>query len=111
MYRSTRLLILAAVLAAAIVVPFLVLGREPVLLDEAERTSRGGRFIRLSDGYTHADVAGPDSAATAIRLANKVATSFFMQTPLSIIPMEADQPIPDPHPGKISQSWNRTLSE
>lgn len=81
MYRSTRLLILVAVLAAAIVVPFLVLGREPVLLDEAERTSRGGRFIRLSDGYTHADVAGPDSAATATIFVHGTTIPSFIWEP------------------------------
>jgi len=35
-------------------------------LDDAERRNAAGRFVRLSDGVTHYDVAGPDSGRTIV---------------------------------------------
>lgn len=35
-------------------------------LDDAERRNAPGKFVRLSDGVTHYDVAGPDSGRTIV---------------------------------------------
>jgi pimeloyl-ACP methyl ester carboxylesterase len=35
-------------------------------LDDAERRNAPGKFVRLSDGVTHYDVAGPDAARTIV---------------------------------------------
>ena len=35
-------------------------------LDDAERRNAAGKFVRLSDGVTHYDVAGPDSGRTIV---------------------------------------------
>ena len=81
MHRSRRRLAVAAGFAAAIVAPFLVMGREPVDLDDAERASRGGRFVRLGDGYTHAEIAGPDSAAETTILVHGTTIPSFIWEP------------------------------
>jgi hypothetical protein len=60
-------------------------GKGQLVLPSASSTVDA--VVGFSNGQAE---AAPDSAATAIRLANKVATSFFMQTPLSIIPMGAE---------------------
>lgn len=81
MHRSRRRLAVAVGIAVAIAAPFLVMGREPVDLDDAERASRGGRFIRLGDGYTHADIAGPDSAAETTILVHGTTIPSFIWEP------------------------------
>lgn len=52
-------------------------GGEPIVLDDAERAARGGRYLRLPDGHTHYDVAGPaDAAATTILVHGTTVPSF-----------------------------------
>ncbi len=39
---------------------------EPAVLNEATRQMAPGQFVKLSDGYTHYEIAGPDQAETIV---------------------------------------------
>lgn len=57
--RVISLVIAAA--AVCTVAAYLIRNPEKRDLDDAARQSAGGKFVKLADGITHYDVAGPDS--------------------------------------------------
>lgn len=59
-------LVLLLVIAAAAGATYGSRNPERESLDDGARRTAPGRFIRLSDGVTHFDVAGPDSARTVV---------------------------------------------
>lgn len=65
-----RLLRALAVLVALVIAggaaAWVVKNPEQVLLDDATRAGAPGRFVRLSDGATHYEVAGPDTGRVVV---------------------------------------------
>lgn len=62
--RILAVLLLAVVAVASAL--FLVRNPERAPLDEAARRAAPGRFVQLTDGVTHYEVTGPDSARTVV---------------------------------------------
>jgi pimeloyl-ACP methyl ester carboxylesterase len=60
----------------AILVPYAIGGREPHVLDGTARASRGSEFVRLSDGYTHYEVRGPDLDDVTVLVHGTTVPSF-----------------------------------
>jgi pimeloyl-ACP methyl ester carboxylesterase len=50
-------------------------------LDAAARASAPGQFVRLSDGYTHYDIAGPASSDRVVVLAAGVSVPYYIWDP------------------------------
>lgn len=70
-YGMRRLIlgILIVLVAACVVLAFQLDRRNPehtVLTDQARREAANGAFVRLGDGVTHYDVAGPDTGARVL---------------------------------------------
>ena len=66
-WRSLRWIIVAALVsAAASFVAFRVKDPERRHLDAAARRAAPGRFVRLDDGVTHFEVAGPDTGRAVV---------------------------------------------
>ncbi len=64
--RGRVLVVAVFVLITGLVLPYVVVNDEPDRLDDAARSVAGGSFVRLSDGYTHYEVAGPEDAETVV---------------------------------------------
>ena len=61
-----RLLVVLAAAVVVLVVAFWIKNPERADLDAAARSQAAGRFVRLGDGITHYDLAGPDSGQRVI---------------------------------------------
>ena len=60
-----RWVLVGIVLVAILAAPWLLIREEPLRLDDAARAS-GSRFVALSAGQTHYDVAGADDGPTVV---------------------------------------------
>ena len=58
--------ILGGLVLVMILLPVLAVDPEKYELNDKTRASIGGRFIRLSDGYTHYDLSGPEAGRTVV---------------------------------------------
>lgn len=68
---SRRAAILGSIAAALVVIAagaHVALDKERKTIDAAARANAPGRFVRLQDGVTHYDLAGPDSGRTIVLL-------------------------------------------
>jgi pimeloyl-ACP methyl ester carboxylesterase len=74
--RGLTLLLVVVLLAAGLVLPYLVINDEQVRLDDTVRATAAGSFARLSAGYTHYEVAGPASAQTVVLVHGTTIPSF-----------------------------------
>ena len=50
-------------------------------IDESVRASVSGRFVRLSDGYTHYELAGPPEATRVVVLAAGISVPYYIWDP------------------------------
>lgn len=66
MIAMRRLLAVLGLLVAATAVVYLVRNPERRTLDAAERTAASGAFVKLFDGVTHYEVAGPDTGQRVV---------------------------------------------
>jgi pimeloyl-ACP methyl ester carboxylesterase len=66
MSPASRLTAIVALVVVAVAGFYVARNPERGTLDEAARKGAPGRFIRLSDGVTHYDLAGPDSGRTIV---------------------------------------------
>jgi pimeloyl-ACP methyl ester carboxylesterase len=66
MSPASRFAAVIAFLGLAVAGFYVARNPERQTLDEAARKGAPGRFIRLSDGVTHYDLAGPDSGPTIV---------------------------------------------
>ena len=66
-----------ALAAAGLAVAHAVRNPERALLDDRARSQASGRFIRLTDGVTHYDLAGPDSGQRVV-LAHGFSTPYYI---------------------------------
>jgi len=68
--NAKRFGIIVAVIALVLIVggagAYFARNPEKLTLDDATRAGAPGKFVRLSDGVTHYDVAGPDSGRTVV---------------------------------------------
>ncbi|MEO8452560.1 MAG: alpha/beta hydrolase [Gemmatimonadota bacterium] len=77
------LLVLAGVAGAGLAAAHAYRDPEQAVIDDEVRRQAPGRFIRLSDGITHYDVAGPDSGQRVI-LAHGFSTPYYIWDSTSI---------------------------
>src|SRR5947208_3905594 len=80
-----RLLLIYAValLTLFVLVPaalYFTLDPERLELDDAARKSAAGQFVRLSDGYTHYELAGPDAGPLVV-LAAGISVPYYIWDP------------------------------
>src|SRR5947208_3575522 len=80
-----RLLLIYAValLTLFVLVPaalYFTLDPERLELDDAARKSAAGQFVRLSDGYTHYELAGPDAGPLVV-LAAGATVPYYIWDP------------------------------
>lgn len=59
-------MIVVAIAALALIVPYVTSHRESLELDDSVRASRGGQYIELSDGVTHYELTGPSDGPTVV---------------------------------------------
>ena len=71
------ILLLLALAVAGLAVAHSVRNPEKRELDDAARTQATGRFVRLGDGVTHYDVAGPDSGQRVV-LVHGFSTPYYI---------------------------------
>ena len=72
---------LFAVTVAAVLMLYLVRDPERRILDDAARAEAPGKFIRLADGVTHYEVAGPDTGRVVL-FASAFSVPAFISDPL-----------------------------
>ena len=72
---------LLAVAAAAVLMLFLLKDPERRTLDEAARAAAPGKFVHLTDGVTHYEVAGPDTGPVVL-FASAFSVPGFISDPL-----------------------------
>lgn len=72
---------LLAVAAAGVIVLFAIKDPERRKLDDAARAGAPGKFVRLADGVTHYEVAGPDTGRV-ILFASAFSVPGFISDPL-----------------------------
>lgn len=72
---------LLAITVAGALILFLVKDPERRALDDAARAEAPGKFIRLADGITHYEVAGPDTGR-AVLFASAFSVPAFISDPL-----------------------------
>ena len=72
---------LFAVTVAAVLMLYLVRDPERRILDDAARAEAPGKFIRLADGVTHYEVAGPDTGRVVL-FASAFSVPAFVSDPL-----------------------------
>ena len=75
------LYLVLAFLVAATVATYVVRDPERRVLDEAARAEAPGRFVRLADGLTHYEVAGPDTGRVVL-LAAAFSVPAYIWDPL-----------------------------
>jgi pimeloyl-ACP methyl ester carboxylesterase len=75
---KTALLLLGTVLAGAAL--YVVADPERLDLDASVRASTSGQFVRLSDGFTHYDVAGPPDGRVVV-LAAGISVPYYIWDP------------------------------
>src|SRR5207302_194027 len=64
--RRKRIVIGAAVVAAAIAAPWLLIGREPRRIDDQVRSASGGSFAHLASGTVHYSAWGPEGGQPVV---------------------------------------------
>lgn len=80
--RTTRLVILTLLLTlAGVLVAYRIKDPERRALDDAARKEAPGKFVRLADGMTHYEVAGPDNGQVVL-MAAAFSVPAFIWDPL-----------------------------
>lgn len=76
--KSFKKIIFAlALLTLLLLIPYWVFDEETKILDDNTRRSLPGQFIKLSDGYVHYELSGPDDGPVAV-LVHGISTPYFV---------------------------------
>jgi pimeloyl-ACP methyl ester carboxylesterase len=73
---SLLLVLILILLAAGLILPYLLINDEPAWLDDTIRAAATGTFARLSAGHTYYEVAGADGAQTVLLVHGTTIPSF-----------------------------------
>jgi pimeloyl-ACP methyl ester carboxylesterase len=68
---------LPALLILLLLIPYLVFNEESKTLDDSARRDLPGQFIKLSDGYVHYELSGPDDGPMVV-LIHGISTPYFV---------------------------------
>lgn len=79
-FRKTILVL--AVLTLLLLIPYFAFNEESKTLDDKTRRDLPGQFIKLSDGYVHYELSGPDKGPVVI-LIHGISAPYFVWDDLS----------------------------
>ncbi len=74
---SLYIILIAVLLLTLTAIPAILLNRESKSIDDQERKNSGGKYIKLSDGFTHYEITG-DDLAPVILLIHGFSVPFYM---------------------------------
>ena len=72
-----KIIFVLAILILLLLIPYWVFNEETKTLDDNMRRGLPGQFIKLSDGYVHYELSGPDDGPVAV-LIHGISTPYFV---------------------------------
>jgi len=72
-----KIIFVIALLILLLLIPYWIFDEETKTLDDNIRRGLPGQFIKLSDGYVHYELSGPDDGPVAV-LVHGISTPYFM---------------------------------
>ncbi|MFH1079703.1 MAG: alpha/beta hydrolase [Pseudomonadota bacterium] len=75
--KSLKIIFVLAFLILLLLIPYWIFNEETKTLDDKMRRGLPGQFIKLSDGYVHYELSGPDDGPVAV-LIHGISTPYFV---------------------------------
>jgi pimeloyl-ACP methyl ester carboxylesterase len=75
--KASKTIIVIALLVIFLLIPYWIFDEESKILDDVMRRGLPGQFIKLSDGYVHYELSGPDDGQVAV-LIHGISTPYFV---------------------------------
>jgi len=75
--KSLKIIFVLAIIILLLLIPYWIFDEEIKTLDDNIRRGLPGQFIKLSDGYVHYELSGPDDGPVAV-LIHGISTPYFV---------------------------------
>jgi len=75
--KSLKIIFVLAIIILLLLIPYWIFDEESKTLDDNIRRGLPGQFIKLSDGYVHYELSGPDDGPVAV-LIHGISTPYFV---------------------------------